>query len=125
MNEPLHVGPLHAATGGRTDVLNISVPADSFVIPADIVSGLGEGNTLAGMKIMEQMFPNSSPGKAPMARGGVPIVAAGGEFVVSPEDVAAVGQGDLEHGHKVLDAFVKKSRKQIVKTTSKLPGPHK
>ena len=54
---------------------------------------------------------------------GVPIVAAGGEYVLSPEQVMAVGDGDLERGHRVLDAFVTRSRAKLVKTLRKLPGP--
>ena len=66
------------------------------------------------------------PGKA---AGGeidaVPIVAAGGEYVLSPEEVRKVGNGDLETGHKVLDAFIKRYRKETIDTLKKLPGPKK
>jgi hypothetical protein len=56
---------------------------------------------------------------------GVPIVAAGGEYVIPPEDVVHIGGGDLDHGHKVLDAFVKKMRQKTIKTLQGLPGPKK
>jgi hypothetical protein len=63
------------------------------------------------------------------ARGGatdaVPIVAAGGEYVIPPEDVMHLGGGDLDHGHKILDAFVKKMREKTIKTLQGLPGPKK
>jgi hypothetical protein len=55
----------------------------------------------------------------------VPIVAAGGEYVLSPEEVRKVGNGDLETGHKVLDAFIKRYRKETIDTLKKLPGPKK
>ena len=55
----------------------------------------------------------------------MPIVAAGGEYVLSPEEVRMVGQGDLEVGHKVLDEFVKRYRKETINTLKKLPGPKK
>lgn len=65
----------------------------------------------------------------PFARGGatdaVPIVAAGGEYVIPPEDVMHIGGGDLDHGHKILDAFVKKMREKTIKTLQGLPGPKK
>lgn len=51
----LHVGPIHSAVAGRTDHLPIHVPKDSYVLPADIVSGMGEGNTLAGFKIAKKL----------------------------------------------------------------------
>jgi hypothetical protein len=59
------------------------------------------------------------------ATEGVPIVAAGGEYVIPPEDVVHIGGGDLDHGHKVLDAFVKKMRQKTIKTLQNLPGPKK
>lgn len=59
------------------------------------------------------------------ATEGVPIIAAGGEYVIPPEDVVHIGGGDLDHGHKVLDAFVKKMRQKTIKTLQSLPGPKK
>ena len=59
------------------------------------------------------------------ATNGVPIVAAGGEYVIPPEDVVRIGNGDLDHGHKILDSFVKKMRQKTIKTLQNLPGPKK
>lgn len=59
------------------------------------------------------------------ATDGVPIVAAGGEYVVSPEEVEHIGGGSMDEGHKILDAFVKKMRQKTIKTLQKLPGPQK
>jgi hypothetical protein len=53
---PCHTGIIHMAVGGRTDHIPMNVLSNSYVLPADIVSGLGEGNTLAGSKILDQMF---------------------------------------------------------------------
>ena len=53
------------------------------------------------------------------------IVAAGGEYVISPENVARLGGGEMEKGHTVLDDFVKKMRAKTVETLKKLPGPRK
>ena len=55
-----HVGIIHMAVGGRTDHLPMNVYANSYVIPADVVSGLGEGNTLAGGKVLDHMFSGDS-----------------------------------------------------------------
>lgn len=41
-------GLIHTSGPGRTDNVPLSVAAGSHVIPADVVAGLGEGNTLAG-----------------------------------------------------------------------------
>jgi 8-oxo-dGTP pyrophosphatase MutT (NUDIX family) len=65
--------------------------------------------------------------RAAKARGGessgVPIVAAGGEWVIPPDHVRRVGGGDLDMGHRVLDSFVKRVRQELIGTLSKLPGP--
>lgn len=53
----------------------------------------------------------------------VPILAAGGEFVISPDYARILGDGDIKAGHKLLDSWVVDARKQIVKTHSKLRGP--
>lgn len=56
---------------------------------------------------------------------GVPIVAAGGEWVIPPHHVEQVGAGDIDMGHRVLDEFVKRVRKELIGTLQKLPGPKK
>jgi hypothetical protein len=110
-----HHGP------GRTDDLEINVPGESFVIPADIVSALGQGNTEAGFAALESYFPPIKEERA--GGGGVPIVAAGGEFVVHPSHVARVGGGDVKKGHEALRDFVTLMRKKTIKQLKKLPKP--
>ena len=93
----------------------------------------------------------SPGGKAPIfAQGGivggdedrgVPIMAAGGEYVVSPAQVAHLGKEALEAqygknagfnydhmitaGHDVLDGWVERKKPEHAKTIAKLPGPEK
>jgi len=152
---PCHSGIINMAVGGRTDHIPMNVLEGSYVLPADIVSGLGEGNTLAGSKILDNMFHSSPyatktpdfkatpkfPSPAPMvnqpkaqAMGGrstsakskpVPIIAAGGEYVVHPETVTQLGKGDMNAGHEYLDNFVKYVRAHTAKTLQNLPGPRK
>lgn len=56
-DSPIHTGGiLPGNTGGRTDVLNKIVPAGSYVLPADVVSGLGEGNTNSGSHVLDIMM---------------------------------------------------------------------
>lgn len=119
----VHSGPLHSFDGGRTDTLPVSVKAGSFVVPADVVSALGENNTAAGMKVLDHMFPKMPESLHYASGGAVPIVAAGGEYVIPPESVARVGGGELSHGHNVLDRFVLNTRKNAIKTLKELPGP--
>lgn len=121
-----HSGPIHSAVSGRTDHLPMHVPAGAYVIPADIISAMGEGNTMAGFRVAREIFTKVAPRKA---RGGsagaVPIVAAGGEYVIHPDDVTALGDGDMSAGHTILDGFVTKMRAKTVKTLKALPGPKK
>ena len=158
VQEKLYTGPIHSPVAGRTDHLPVHVPSGSYVIPADVVSAHGEGNTVAGFKVMRRIFggtpykgsggpynqsggpygQNASgtpyggsggPYNEKLARGGsagsVPVIVAGGEMILDPDQVRAVGEGDLDTGHKVLDEFVKRSRKELIKTLTKLPGPRK
>lgn len=124
-------GFLNSHVAGRTDHLHVTLPAGSYVVPADVVSGIGQGNSLAGAHVLHEMFA-PTPGAPPArARGGatpapkpVPILAAGGEFVVDPSALARVF-GSVAKGHKAMDAWVIQERRKIVKTMSKLPGPAK
>jgi hypothetical protein len=167
-----HSGIINMAVGGRTDHIPMNVLEGSYVLPADIVSGLGEGNTLAGSKIISNMFTSGPFGVAPpkasgtvsypkagfdpnvnatqqvktpslstgaknggpiykavggglVPRKNIPIIAAGGEYVVHPDIVEKLGNGDMNRGHEYLDNFVKYVRKHTIKTLAKLPGPKK
>jgi ADP-ribose pyrophosphatase YjhB (NUDIX family) len=269
----IHTGPIHSSVAGRTDHLPMHVPSGSYVLPADIISGMGEGNTIAGFKHARRMFGGTAYGggaqpynheggpygmatggaikhhaagilfmspddkillmrrtgkdhagewalpgggiekgesvedaarrelheetghkfdghltpvtrrkkdgvdfttllahaepfqpkindehdayawvpradalkarlhpgvkdtleqlAAPIgkagggASSGVPIVAAGGEYVLHPDEVREVGGGDLDTGHQVLDGFVKRMREELIGTLKNLPGPRK
>lgn len=151
----VHSGPILSAVPGRTDRHNMNLASGSYVVPAQAVSHLGQNNTLAGMKVLNGMFGHGgtfgapkiargsgapSPPRAPhFAYGGhdrggargedhgkpVEVVTAGGEYVVPPEVVAAIGGGDIKHGHNVLDSWINKLKEDHIRTLRKLPGPAK
>jgi len=158
----VHAGPIHSAVAGRTDHLPMHVASGSYVIPADIISAMGEGNTNAGFKQMKRIFAgipyggNRGPYGQPVgalpygggampygqgatpygaqmphrAEGGfdkeaVPIVAAGGEYVLAPHQVAWAGGGDVDRGHRVLDEWVLRMRKKTIDTLKHLAPPKK
>lgn len=150
----IHVGPIHSSVAGRTDHLPVHVWSGSYVIPADIISAMGEGNTMAGFKVAKQVFETPSymkgaPGASTIGTGmpgaqsipdlpekrasggevedkeAVPVVLAGGEYVIHPDHVERIGGGDLDLGHRRLDQFVKAMRAKAIATLAKLPGPKK
>ena len=121
----VHTGPIHSIVAGRTDHLPMHVPSGSYVIPADIISAMGEGNTMAGYAHIKRMFSTAPRDSGDDSGSKVPIVAAGGEYVLSPDEVRHAGGGDIDAGHAALDDFVKRYRAKTIKTLSKLPGPVK
>lgn len=137
-----HAGPIMSVIPGRTDRHDMNVASGSYVVPAHAVSHLGQSNTMAGMAILNKMFNmgpyGSAPGKVSMGRGAprarakgggvgepTPVVVAGGEFVIPPEKVAELGGGDIKHGHKILDAWMRRIQREHAKTIRKLPAPAK
>lgn len=142
-----HSGFLHSPVPGRTDKLPISVKGGSYILPADHVSALGQGNSLAGSDSVNKIFKMGPYGAAPtklrgskvsvphldlrrskFAEGGatddVPIVAAGGEISIPPEAIIE-RFGDLEKGHRALDKWVVETRRKHVKTLKGLKPPRK
>jgi hypothetical protein len=139
-NDPMiEHGLITGQTPGRADRRDFQVPSGAYVIPADIVSGLGEGNTLAGAAKLDGMFANELQNEVPeddkpgLRLGGiprmpgapVPVRLSDGEYVVSPKHVAALGFGNLRHGHNTLDSYIRQMRPEHIKTLKKLPGPVK
>lgn len=139
-----HSGFIHSPVAGRTDKIPLGVKGNSYVVPADVVSSVGQGNSLAGANGLSKLFSMGPYGtSAPKmniksakpirqkfadggdAEGGAPvdIIAAGGEFVIDPDKVAEIGGGDMTKGHNLLDAMVSHIRRKTIKTLRKLPKP--
>lgn len=144
-HDTFHPGGLFGGSGaGRTDRLPHAVAADSFVVPADVVSGLGQGSTLAGAKIMDGIL-SSGPFGTPLPRGrradggstgdGIShVMVASGEYNVPRDKVAELGnrmrrakkstkRTDLEAGHKALRGLVEKVRSAQKKFLATAPKP--
>jgi hypothetical protein len=140
---------INSAVPGRTDRIPMQAHTGSYILPADAVSGLGQGNTMAGAKMWGAMIAHSvgpmgiantikqralrapslrmpSP-KVKYAEGGdteyTPIITAGGEIAIDPEIVHALGDGDPEAGKKILATAVMNVRKHTVAELKKLPKP--
>lgn len=142
----LHTGPLHSSVAGRTDHLPSNLENSSYVLPADHVAHLGEDNTNAGFKVLKRMFENAhrayggvpyggegTPyGGGSMPYGGhaaggrtdhVPVAVAGGEYALGPREVLFAGMGNMDAGHRALDAWILKTRAQHIKTLKNLDPP--
>ena len=154
VRQTMHTGPINSAVPGRTDKHAMNVPSGSYVMPADAVSHIGQNNTAAGMAGLTKMLhggPYGMKGGAPKvhglglpkppkmnpmaSKGGrkndhhagspVPVMTAGGEYVIPPELVLQLGGGDLKRGHAALDKWVMGLRKKHIKTLKNLPPPAK
>jgi hypothetical protein len=64
-------------------------------------------------------MPRATGGKA----GGVACRLSDGEFVISPEHVKRIGEGDPERGHRALDAWQMKIRQDHIAKLKSLPKP--
>lgn len=143
-------GFLSGATPGRADSLKTTAPSGAYVMPADVIAGLGEGNSLSGAHVMD-MILRSGPHGTPMPRGAkgmgpprpprpvsyqakgggvqagnepaVPVALSHGEYVVSPEQVAALGGGNVKRGHRILDELVMELRARHIKKLKELKAP--
>lgn len=109
-------GFLSGSGMGRTDYKNQTLPSGSYIIPSDVVSGLGMGNSLAGANLLDKMFnsepygirppprgvrpnlPRAPVPREPVAKGGgtqvggkhepVDVILADGEFKLDPDTIA-------------------------------------
>lgn len=89
---------------------------------------------MPGSTRSNSIIPGGSPFNlgGGLYQGGIPegehpvdIMAAGGEHVIHPDVVKVIGSGNIDHGHKILDDEVMRSRKDHIKTLNKLPPPAK
>lgn len=144
---------LSGSTPGRADAVSAQAPAGSYIVPADVVAGLGEGNSMAGARVVDDMMhslpygiegtqqrggrglPRAPASPQMQAKGGetkpngggamVPVMLSDGEVAIHPHYVWRVGKGDISFGHKVLNDWVVKQRKKHIAKLQKLPGPVK
>lgn len=72
--------------GGRTDKNNVTLGSGSYVLPADVVAGLGDGNSLAGADVWNKILGS-------MPYGVTPPKAAGHRGPPQPPHDAQLMQG--------------------------------
>lgn len=120
-------GLVNSASSGRSDRVSTSIRKGSYVVPADVVSGIGQGNTLAGSKRLAGT--PRLPGRARFADGGLAddmdVALSGGEHVLDPGQVAYLGGGSISRGADRLDDLVSEVRAQNAHAARSLPEPRK
>ena len=123
-----------AALGEGNTVSGFKVARDLFAVPNRMkglpynAKGLPYGATTPSKAADGGRQDGDEPFNIPKAKN-VPIIAAGGEHVVTPEEVEYVakrhGSDDRDDGHAIIDEFIKQIRKKHIETLKKLPGPAK
>ena len=96
--------------------------SNSFIVPADVVSALGNGSTEAGVEVLNQYLGMALPIQGPgdglsddipaTIDGEQPARVADGEVYVPPEVVAQLGDGDYERGSAKLYAMMDRIREK-------------
>jgi hypothetical protein len=107
------------AKGGLTSLKAGGLREGAFIVPADVISHLGNGSSEAGMKIVRDRLkgrPINGPGDGmsdsipTTIAGKQPARVANEEAEIPPEVVAALGGGSLEKGAKKLYEMMDKIR---------------
>lgn len=117
------VGFLAGGTLGRADKVHTASPSGSYVLPADVVSAIGEGNSIAGAQKIQEMLGGGMVDGGASPQDLTPVALSDGEYVVAPEEVQKLGNGNLKRGHRILDDFVLKVRRKHIAKLKSLPAP--
>jgi hypothetical protein len=110
------------AQGGLAGLAAGGMSKGGFVVPADVVSALGNGSSDAGLRKLYALIGDVKPIKGKgdglsdsiptSIDGRQPARVADGEAYVNPKTVAKIGGGDAKKGAKKLYAMMDKIRQQ-------------
>jgi len=108
--------------GGLLSLAAGGMARGGFVVPADVVSALGNGSSDAGLRKLYALLGDVKPikGKGDGLSDSIPTSiddkqparVADGEAYVNPKTVARIGGGDAKQGAKKLYAMMDKIRQQ-------------
>lgn len=115
-------GDMGHAQGGLMGLAKGGMAKGGFVVPADVVSALGNGSTDAGLRALKSKFgavkhikgkgDGLSDSIDTSIDGRQPARVADGEAYIDPRTVASIGKGDSKKGAKKLYAMMDKIRSQ-------------
>ena len=94
-------GYLHGATAGRADALHGTALTSSYILPAEELAGLGEGNPMFGARVIQSML-STGPHGTPLPRMGHGSGPPRPPSMQTPEALRAKG-GDLHEGKPTTD----------------------
>jgi len=110
------------AAGGLMGLAAGGMAKGGFVVPADVVSALGNGSTDAGLRSLKAKFgavkhikgkgDGLSDSINTSIDGKQPARVADGEAYIDPKTVAIIGKGDPKKGAQKLYAMMDKIRGQ-------------
>ena len=115
-------GEADLAQGGIAGLAIGGMSKGGFVVPADVVSALGNGSTDAGLRALQSKLGKIKPIKGAgdglsdsiptSIDGKQPARVADGEAYIDPSTVAKIGNGDMKKGAKKLYAMMARIRDQ-------------
>ena len=115
-------GEADLAKGGLLSLAAGGMAKGGFVVPADVVSALGNGSTDAGLRTLQAKLGAVKPIKGKgdglsdsiptHIDGKQPARVADGEAYIDPKTVSKIGGGDMRKGAKKLYAMMDKIRQQ-------------
>lgn len=118
-------GFVHGMSPGQRDDVHMQLPEGAFVVDASTLSDIGDGNSLAGDRTLDQFLERAArrPQKRKSySRGGrtIPARVSSGEKIIPKEYVDAVGKGNNNKGANKLQKMVNEVRK-MKRGSTKLP----
>lgn len=109
-------GYIEGTDGGQDDTRPVKLPANGYVWNATIVSQLGDGNTNAGIKKIQEIeeslkkthhYAAGAHVHANSPQQHIDALLSDGEYYSEPQIVSAFGRGDNKLGAKKLNKLVK------------------
>jgi len=113
-------GYINSDSGGVADKLAYNANKDSYVLPADVVSGLGDGNSNAGAKVLDAQYKARAAAPRSVT---VPVKLSGGEYVVHPAAVKRAGGGSIDKGLDHFDSLVHRVRARTINKLHEKKAP--
>jgi len=98
--------------GGQDDDIPTVAEEGGFYIPADVMSGLGDGNSKMGA-LKFNHFLSQRPTSPTYSKGGkakIPAMVSAGEYYIPPHDVDKLGKGSNKKGTSKLEKLLKTVR---------------